>query len=135
MNMALKVLLKKREEDKDELQEQVIYNVKELVMPFLEKIKASRLDSRQQTIVGILESNLNDIVSPFAKALSTRYLNLTPAEMQIANMVKHGKTTKEIADTLFLSTRTIESHRDSIRQKLGIKNKKANLRTHLMSYT
>jgi len=135
MNTALKVLLKKREEDKDELQEQVIYNVKELVMPFLEKIKSSRLDSRQQTLVGILESNLNDIVSPFAKALSTRYLNLTPAEMQIANMVKHGKTTKEIAETLFLSTRTIESHRDSIRQKLGIKNKKANLRTHLMSYT
>jgi DNA-binding NarL/FixJ family response regulator len=135
MNTALKVLLKKREEDKNELEEQVIYNVKELVMPFLGKIKSSRLDNRQKTIVEILESNLNDIVSPFAKALSTRYLNLTPAEMQIANMVKHGKTTKEIADTLFLSTRTIESHRDSIRQKLGIKNKKANLRTHLMSYT
>ena len=135
MNTALKVLLKKREEDKDELEEQVIYNVKELVMPFLEKIKASRLDNRQKTLVEILESNLNDIVSPFAKALSTRYLNLTPAEMQIANMVKHGKTTKEIAEILFLSTRTIESHRDSIRQKLGIKNKKANLRTHLMSYT
>ena len=135
MNTALKVLLKKREEDKNELEEQVIYNVKELVMPFLEKIKASRLDNRQKTIVEILESNLNDIVSPFAKALSTRYLNLTPAEMQIANMVKHGKTTKEIAETLFLSARTIESHRDSIRQKLGIKNKKANLRTHLMSYT
>ncbi|MFH1734940.1 MAG: response regulator [bacterium] len=135
MNTALKVLLKKREEDKNELEERVIYNVKELVMPFLEKIKASRLDNRQKTIVEILESNLNDIVSPFAKALSTRYLNLTPSEMQIANMIKHGKTTKEIADTLFLSTRTIESHRDGIRQKLGIKNKKANLRTHLMSYT
>ena len=103
-------------------------------MPFLEKIKASRLDDRQKTLVEIMESNLNDIVAPFAKSLSTRYLNLTPAEMQIANMVKHGKTTKEIADTLFLSTRTIESHRDSIRKKLGIKNKKANLRTHLLSY-
>ena len=135
MNTALKVLLKKREEDKDELQEQVIYNVKELVMPFLEKLKASRLDSRQLTLLEIMESNLNDIVAPFAKSLSTRYLNLTPAEMQIANMVKHGKTTKEIAETLFLSTRTIESHRDSIRQKLGIKNKKANLRTHLLSYS
>jgi DNA-binding NarL/FixJ family response regulator len=134
MNTALKVLLKKREEDKQELEEQVIYNVKELVMPFLEKIKASRLDDRQKTLVEIMESNLNDIVAPFAKSLSTRYLNLTPAEMQIANMVKHGKTTKEIADTLFLSTRTIESHRDSIRKKLGIKNKKANLRTHLLSY-
>lgn len=134
MNTALKVLLKKREEDKDELEEQVIYNVKELVLPFLEKVKNSKLDSRQKTLVNIMESNLNDIVSPFAKSLSTRYLNLTPAEMQIANMVKHGKTTKEIAETLFLSTRTIESHRDSIREKLGIKNKKANLRTHLMSY-
>jgi len=134
MNTALKVLLKKREEDKDELEEQVIYNVKELIMPFLEKLKASRLDSRQLTLLEIMASNLNDIVAPFAKSLSTRYLNLTPAEMQIANMVKHGKTTKEIAETLFLSTRTIESHRDSIRQKLGIKNKKANLRTHLLSY-
>ncbi len=135
MNTALKVLLKKREEDKDELEEHVIHNVKELIMPFLEKLKASRLDSRQQTLLEIMASNLNDIVAPFAKSLSTRYLNLTPAEMQIANMVKHGKTTKEIAETLFLSTRTIESHRDSIRQKLGIKNKKANLRTHLLSYS
>jgi DNA-binding NarL/FixJ family response regulator len=134
MNTALKVLLKKREEDKEELEEKVIYNVKELILPFLEKLKRSRLDNRQETCVDILEANLNDIVAPFAKTLSTRYLNLTPSEIQIANLVKHGKTTKEIADLLNLSTRTIESHRDSIRQKLGIKNKKANLRTHLMSY-
>ena len=134
MNTALKVLLKKREEDKEELEEKVIYNVKELILPFLEKLKRSRLDNRQETWLDILESNLNDIVAPFAKTLSTRYLNLTPSEIQIANLVKHGKTTKEIADLLNLSTRTIESHRDSIRQKLGIKNKKANLRTHLMSY-
>jgi DNA-binding NarL/FixJ family response regulator len=134
MNTALKVLLKKREEDKNELEEKVIYNVKELILPFLEKLKRSKLDHRQQTCVDIIASNLNDIVAPFAKTLSTRYLNLTPSEIQIANLVKHGKTTKDIADLLNLSTRTIESHRDSIRQKLGIKNKRANLRTHLMSY-
>jgi DNA-binding NarL/FixJ family response regulator len=134
MNTALKVLLKKREEDKNELEEKVIYNVKELILPFLEKLKRSKLDHRQQTCVDIIASNLNDIVAPFAKTLATRYLNLTPSEIQIANLVKHGKTTKDIADLLNLSTRTIESHRDSIRQKLGIKNKRANLRTHLMSY-
>ena len=134
MNTALKVLLKKREEDKSELEEKVIYNVKEMVQPFMEKLGRTRLDDRQRTFLEILESNLNDIVSPFAKKLSTRYLNLTPSEIQIANLVKHGKTTKEIADLLSLSTRTIESHRDSIRKKLGIKNQKANLRTHLMSY-
>jgi DNA-binding NarL/FixJ family response regulator len=134
MNTALKVLLKKREEDKNELEEKVIYNIKEMVQPFLEKLGRTRLDERQQTFLDILESNLEDIVSPFAKKLSTRYLNLTPSEIQIANLVKHGKTTKEIAALLSLSTRTIESHRDSIRNKLGIKNQKANLRTHLMSY-
>ena len=134
MNTALKVLLKKREEDKTELEEKVIYNVKEMVQPFLEKLGRTRLDGRQRTFLEILESNLNDIVSPFAKKLSTRYLNLTPSEIQIANLVKHGKTTKEIAELLSLSTRTIESHRDSIRKKLGIKNQKANLRTHLMSF-
>ena len=134
MNTALKVLLKKREEDKNELEEKVIYNVKEMVQPFMEKLGRTRLDDRQRTFLEILESNLNDIVAPFAKKLSTRYLNLTPSEIQIANLVKHGKTTKEIAELLHLSTRTIESHRDSIRKKLGIKNQKANLRTHLMSF-
>jgi len=134
MNTALKVLLKKREEDKFELEEKVIYNIKEMVQPFLEKLGRTRLDNRQRTFLEILESNLDDIVSPFARKLSTRYLNLTPSEIQIANLVKQGKTTKEIAELLSLSTRTIESHRDSIRKKLGIKNQKANLRTHLMSF-
>jgi len=134
MNTALKVLLKKREEDKFELEEKVIYNIKEMVQPFLEKLGRTRLDDRQRTFLEILESNMDDIVSPFARKLSTRYLNLTPSEIQIANLVKQGKTTKEIAELLSLSTRTIESHRDSIRKKLGIKNQKANLRTHLMSF-
>ncbi|MCG6909566.1 MAG: response regulator [Deltaproteobacteria bacterium] len=134
MNTALKVLLKRREEDKNELEEKVIYNIKEMVQPFLEKLAGTRLDERQKTFLEILSSNLNDIVSPFAKTLSTRYLNLTPSEIQIANLVKHGKTTKEIAGLLNLSTRTVESHRDSIRKKLGIKNQKANLRTYLMSF-
>jgi PAS domain S-box-containing protein len=133
VNTALNVLLKKREADKTQLEEKVLLNVKELILPFLDKLKNSGLSSTQLTYQQIIEANINDIVSPFVRTVSTRYLNLTPSEIQIANMVKQGLTTKEMAHLLNLSARTIESHRDNIRRKLGIKNKKANLRSHLLS--
>lgn len=132
-NAALKILLRKREEDKTELEEKVLANMKELVMPYLEKLKRSGLNDRQKNFLGIMESNLDDIVSPFVHGLSDRYLMLTPSEIRVANLVKQGKNTKEIADLVSLSPRTIESYRDSIREKLGIKNKKINLRTYLLS--
>lgn len=133
LNSALKVLLKQRDEDKMELEENLMQNVRELVLPYLKKIREGRLDEQQETYASILESNLNEIISPFARKLSSKYLNLTPAEIQLANLVKEGKTTKEVANLLHLSTKTIEVHRKNLRRKLGIKNKKTNLRTHLMS--
>jgi PAS domain S-box-containing protein len=132
-NTALRVLLKRREEDKIELEEKVLFNVRELVGPYVEKLKKRGLDERQKACLGILESNLNDIISPFSRRLSSMHLSLTPTEMEVANLVKHGKTTKEIAEFLNVSNQAIEFHRKNLRRKLGIKNKKANLRTHLLS--
>lgn len=135
LNTALKVLLNRREQDKTELEEKILINFKELVMPYLEKLKKATLNGRQRTYLNILESNLNEIISPFARRLSLNHLNLTHKEMEIANLIKYGKTTKEIAAFLNLSPRTIESHRKNLREKLGIKNNKSNLRTHLSSFS
>ena len=133
VNTALKVLLQQREEDKKETEKGIHTQIKELAMPYLMKLKRSLLTSAQKSYVEILEENLNDIIDPLARNLSASMLNLTPAEIRVANLVILGKTTKEMAEVLNLSTRTIESHRDSIRYKLGIKNRKANLRSHLLS--
>jgi PAS domain S-box-containing protein len=133
VNTALRVLLKKRDEDKGELEEKVLCNVRGLVFPHLNKLKKSSLDANQTSCVAVIESNLSDIISPFARKLSSKYLGLTPTEIRVANLVKDGNSTKELAEFMTLSPRTIECHRGNIRKKLGIKKKKANLRTYLSS--
>ncbi len=133
VNTALRVLVERRDEDKKELEERVLMNVKELVVPLLEKVHEGRLDSKQTTYLDVLESNLSDIISPFSRTLSSKHLGLTPTELRIANMIKDGRKTKEMARLMNLSPRTVESHRESIRKKMGIKNKRANLRSHLLS--
>jgi PAS domain S-box-containing protein len=132
MNTALRVLLKRRDEDKIEIEEKVLLNVRDLVIPYIEKLKSGRLDAKEKFLVNILESNLKDVLSPFLRRLSSKHLKLTPTEIEISNLVRQGKTTKEIADFLNLSGKTIDSHRRNIRRKLGIRNKKENLRTHLL---
>jgi PAS domain S-box-containing protein len=132
-NTALRVLLKHRQEDKTELEEKVVSNVKELAEPYLKKIQRTRLTERQNSYLSILESNLKEIVSPFSRSLFAKFMNLTHSEIQIANLVKHGTTTKQISEMLDLSTNTVEFHRRNIREKIGIKNTKANLRSYLLS--
>jgi PAS domain S-box-containing protein len=132
-NIALNVLLKKREDDKKELEEKILLNVKELVVPYLKKLRKSGLNDRQKTLTDILDSNLNGIISPFLFTLSAKYASLTPKEIRVANLVRDGKTTKEIARLLISSTDTIDFHRKNIRKKLGLQNTKSNLRSYLLS--
>lgn len=132
-NTALKVLLKRRDEDRIELEEKMLFNIKELVEPYLEILKRSGMNARQMNYLNILASNIAEITSPFIREMTGHYLKLTPTEIKVANLVKQGKTTKDIAELLNLSPRTVETHRNNVRKKIGIKNKKENLRTHLLS--
>ena len=132
-NTALKVLLKHREEDRIELERNVMSNVRELVIPFLEKVKVTPLTDIQETYLTIIEANLNNIVSPFFRNMTLNDFNLTPKEIQIASLIKEGRTTKEIALVLNLATSTIDFHRNNIRTKMGFTNTRANLRSYLLS--
>ncbi|WP_319525185.1 PAS domain-containing protein [uncultured Desulfosarcina sp.] len=133
VNTALKVLLKKRDEDRKILEEKVLYNIKSLIRPYLNKLKTSGISSKQNAYLKILESNLEEIVSPLSRTLSFDYLGFTPTEIKVASMVKQGLKAKEIAKLMGISTRTVEGYRYAIRERLGIKGKKVNLRTYLLS--
>ncbi len=133
VNAALKVLLKQRDADKLELEEKVFMNVNQLIIPYLEELKRRKLDVKQKAYVEILESNLNEIVSPLARSLSSKLLRLSHTELEVANLVHQGKTTKQIAQTMNLAESTIDFHRNNIRRKLGVKNKKIGLQPYLSS--
>jgi PAS domain S-box-containing protein len=132
-NAALRVVLEQREGDKRELGERIMANVKELVVPYLEKLQRGHLDPQQAALISIALANIREILSPFAATLSSRFLNLTPTQIKVAALIKDGRTTKEIASLLHLSENTIVSHRFHIRSKLGLRNKTMNLRSYLRS--
>ncbi|MFC1814077.1 LuxR C-terminal-related transcriptional regulator [Thermodesulfobacteriota bacterium] len=134
VNTALEVLLDKRGEDKLELENNVLTNVNELILPYIEKIKGTDLDERQEALFSIIEANLNEIISPFLRGLSLKYLDLTPKQIQIANLIKIGKSTKQIAELMIISPRTVDTHRKNIRSKIGLEERRASLRSRLISY-
>jgi len=135
VNTALNVLLRRREEDKNELEEKVFLNVRELAIPYIEKLKKSRLNDNQLTYLTILEKSLSDIISPFMHNMTVKYSKLTPTEIQVATLIKQGKTSKEISNLMNLSTRAVDFHRGNIRNKVGLKNTHANLRSFLLTHS
>jgi DNA-binding CsgD family transcriptional regulator len=133
-NIALKVILKSREEDKKNFEEKIFSNVKELVEPYLQDLKMRVSNERDKELIHIIETNIKDVILPFSQTMSSKIINLTPMEIKVANLVKQGKITKDIAELLNLTVKTICYHRTNIRKKLGIKNKKVNLRSSLVAF-
>jgi PAS domain S-box-containing protein len=130
-NAALRVLLKQRELDRTDLEESMLSNVKRLILPYIEKLKRSRLSDDQRVYVEILESHLQEITSPFVRKISAPMLGLTPMEIRVADLIRQGKSSKEIADLIAISERAVIFHRQGIRGKLGLRGRKANLQTYL----
>ena len=132
-NIALRVLLRQLDEDRSRIEETMYTNVDRLILPYVEKLLQGRLSEKQRTLFEIIETNLRDIISPFFRSLSSLSLLLTPQEIEVANMVRSGRTSKEMADVLGLSVSGVDFHRKRLRQKLGLTNSAKNLRSHLLS--
>ncbi|EFK06227.1 PAS domain S-box protein [delta proteobacterium NaphS2] len=133
-NTAFSILLRRREEDRTNFESSVVSNMSTLIKPYIEKLKSTPLDAIQTNHLNVIETNLEQIISPFVRDIGSRVLDLTPMEIRVANLVKEGKSNIEIAEKLSVSKNTILTHRFNLRRKLGIKNKKINLRAYLLSF-
>ncbi len=132
-NTALKVLIEKIELAKQEVEERIVWNVNEQIVPYLEKVKRLTSDARTTAYLAILEANIHEIASAFPARLSTAFQSLTPTEIEVAKLIIQGRSSKEIADLMSIATSTINFHRDNIRKKVGVKGSNVSLRSYLIS--
>ncbi|MRS05416.1 helix-turn-helix transcriptional regulator [bacterium] len=131
MNRALKATMDNMKESNKDLQETMFSNIRMFVLPHIKNLKRMRLDDVQMAYVELIETNLSKLISPLIHDM--RQFGLTPMEIQVANLIKDGKTTKDIARLLHTSKVAIDNHRYNIRKKFGINNNKENLRSFLLS--
>jgi PAS domain S-box-containing protein len=133
INSALRVVLRKSREECEENTIKMASHIRQLAFPHLEKLKLARLTGRQAAYVQLLDEALSQITSQDVSSLSDLQRKLTSSEFQVAVLIRQGRTSKQLSEILSLSCRTIESHRKSIRKKLGLQHSKTNLRSHLAS--
>lgn len=132
-NLALQEILAQIEIEKKRIKEDVLINVDKVLLPVLKKMRrrGTQLDKKY---IDILENNLQDLTASFGRSVSQEKLRLSPREVEIANLIKSGVSSKEISQMLNISFKTVETHRNKIRKKFGIRNKDINLTTYLQTF-
>lgn len=133
LNTAMRVVLDKRNEDQQRMEEKIRIKLAELIEPYLDRLENYDFGDTQKQLLNLIRMNLDEVAGFRMPTISSEYINFTPGEIQVANLIRKGKMNKEIARLLNLSIRTVESYRNSIRKKLGLKNKKVDLRAYLSS--
>ena len=131
-NIALKDVMGQWMGEKKRMEDHIRTNVANLLQPLLARLKEKGSDIGK-TYLDLLEDNLKGLVSSFGNEISSKMLRLTQREIEICNMIRSGLSSKDISRLLKISYRTVETHRNNIRKKLGILNQEANLTTYLKS--
>ena len=87
-----------------------------------ELARAIRAVATNQTYLSpkIGEVVIKDYVRHLSRTTSSSFSLLTPRESEVLQLLAEGKNTKEIASSLYVSVKTVESHRSKIMEKLDI---------------
>jgi PAS domain S-box-containing protein len=131
LNAALTTLLERRDQESRQKEEDILFTVEKLVLPHLHDLKATHLDDDQRVHIEVIEGNLKNITSAFARHLATWKTKLTPSEIKVADLIRQGKNSKEVASLLCISSHAVAFHRANLRAKLGLRSTGGNLASHL----
>lgn len=107
--------------------------IKQTHLPEVEKRLHQIQDPMLKMCLEIVRSNMENLLHDNSTMNSALLQVLTPSELQVAEFIRGGMSSQEIANTLNISKKTVENHRNSLRNKLGITNRSVNLKNYLLS--
>ncbi len=131
LNAALTALLEHREQESQRNLASLQRTLDQLVTGHIETLKRTSLMPDQRILVEVIEANVRNVAGSFVRHLDAWKLRLTPTEVQIADLVRLGRRTKEIAGLLHVSPSAIAFHRNNLRAKLGLTGRPINLVSYL----
>jgi DNA-binding NarL/FixJ family response regulator len=131
-NIALREVLHEIEHDREALVNNAMAYIDSVVMPFIHELRHSPgLRDADRAITVHLSRALRDLFETDPVRIMRLFKDLTPRETEIAGLIRSGMTTKEIGEVLHIAATTVERHRNTIRRKLGLRGRDANLTTYL----
>ncbi len=131
-NAALREVLEQVSLEKQNIARNVSSNAQKIILPALKKLRR-KASASDRAYFDVLEKNLLDLTSTFGANVSGQKYSLSPREVEVANLIKSGFGSKEIAAMLNMSFKTVETHRNKIRKKFGLLNTDINLTTYLQT--
>ena len=132
-NQALQAMLDYRDTEKQAFEKTMMARLEQRVMPYLLKLEEGKLSGAQANYLQLLKANLNELIPSSGNTLASALVKLAPTEVKIADLIRLGNQTKEIAEILHMTPKTVSRYRGNIRKKLDLANRKINLRTYLES--
>jgi PAS domain S-box-containing protein len=130
-NIALNEVLEHLQKEKEQFRHELCASVENLVRPVLKKLRESGSVSARE--IERLQHNLDEVTGRHLDQFRNNLAKLTPRELDIMELIRAGRSSKQIAESLGLSSQTVHKHRQSIRRKLQIDHREINLAAYLRS--
>lgn len=121
-NIAITELVHKIEDEKKRIKDDIVFNINKILLPLLHPLRTDS-SPNENKYLDMIECSIKEISSSFGTSLFSNNSTLTPRELEICQMIRHGFSSKEIGEKLCIATESVDWHRINIRKKLGLRRR------------
>lgn len=132
-NIALKNIIQSIRGQDEDLRSEILFKMESHILPLMERLRREKDENEKSIIYADICENISGLLDKDNTKghAGEVFAKLSRTEERICRMIVTGYTTKQIADELFVTHDTVQTHRKNIRKKLDINNKDVNLYTYL----